>query len=158
MGDILFVTWDGGGNVPPAMGIASELQRRGDTVRVLGHEQQRNMIEKAGLRFEPNSHQHGFSSTTPEPGSAGYIPIGFHQRSKPRGRPAGIRAAPADRPGRDRLHAPNRLACRRAEPHPAGSVGALLLLHRGLEHGLQRTDCPTPRPRSPSHGVAPTWL
>ena len=67
MGDILFVTWDGGGNVPPAIGIASELQRRGESVRVLGHEQQRTMIEKAGLRFEPYSHPHPFSSTTPEP-------------------------------------------------------------------------------------------
>jgi hypothetical protein len=38
MGDILFVTWDGGGNVPPAIGIACELQRRGESVRVLGHE------------------------------------------------------------------------------------------------------------------------
>jgi UDP:flavonoid glycosyltransferase YjiC (YdhE family) len=67
MGDILFVTWDGGGNVPPAIGIACELQRRGESVRVLGHEQQRSMIERAGLRFEPYSHPHAFSSTTPQP-------------------------------------------------------------------------------------------
>ena len=37
MADILFVTWDGGGNVPPALGIARELQRRGHAVRFLGH-------------------------------------------------------------------------------------------------------------------------
>jgi hypothetical protein len=66
MANILFVTWDGGGNLPPAIGIAAELQRRGDAVRFLGHEQQRNVIEKAGLRFEPYSDQHGFSTTTPE--------------------------------------------------------------------------------------------
>jgi UDP:flavonoid glycosyltransferase YjiC (YdhE family) len=66
LANILFVTWDGGGNLPPAIGIAAELQRRGDAVRFLGHEQQRNVIEKAGLRFEPYSEQHGFSTTTPE--------------------------------------------------------------------------------------------
>jgi UDP:flavonoid glycosyltransferase YjiC (YdhE family) len=66
MANILFVTWDGGGNLPPALGIATELQRRGDTVRFLGHAQQRNIIENAGLRFEPYSHQQGFSATTPE--------------------------------------------------------------------------------------------
>ena len=67
MGDILFVTWDGGGNVPPAIGIATELQRRGESVRVLGHEQQRSTIERAGLRFEPYPRGHAFSSTTPVP-------------------------------------------------------------------------------------------
>jgi UDP:flavonoid glycosyltransferase YjiC (YdhE family) len=66
MANILFVTWDGGGNLPPAIGIAAELQRRGETVRFLGHEQQRTIIERAGLRFEPYSPPHGFSSTTPE--------------------------------------------------------------------------------------------
>jgi UDP:flavonoid glycosyltransferase YjiC (YdhE family) len=67
MAYILFVTWDGGGNVPPAIGIAAELQRRGDSVRFLGHEQQRCMIEKIGLRFEPYSHPHRFSGTAPKP-------------------------------------------------------------------------------------------
>ena len=33
MSEILFVTWDGGGNVPPALGIATELAARGHTVR-----------------------------------------------------------------------------------------------------------------------------
>jgi UDP:flavonoid glycosyltransferase YjiC (YdhE family) len=64
--NILFVTWDGGGNVPPALGIAAELQRRGVTVRFLGHERQRSMIERVGLRFEPDSHPHGFSGTAPK--------------------------------------------------------------------------------------------
>jgi hypothetical protein len=41
MSDILFVTWDGGGNLPPAIGIAAELQRLGEVVRMLGHEQLR---------------------------------------------------------------------------------------------------------------------
>lgn len=67
MGDILFVTWDGGGNLPPAIGIAAELQHRGEIVRMLGHEQQRSTIEGAGLRFEPYSHPYTYSTTTPEP-------------------------------------------------------------------------------------------
>jgi hypothetical protein len=29
MASILFVTWDGGGNLPPALGIAAELRERG---------------------------------------------------------------------------------------------------------------------------------
>jgi UDP:flavonoid glycosyltransferase YjiC (YdhE family) len=67
MGDILFVTWEGGGNLPPAIGIAAEVQRRGEIVRMLGHEQQRSPIERAGLRFEPYSHPYIYSTTKPEP-------------------------------------------------------------------------------------------
>jgi len=50
---VVFVTWDGGGNLPPALGIASELVRRGDDVRMLGHEAQRDAISRAGLEFTP---------------------------------------------------------------------------------------------------------
>ena len=51
MARILAVTWDGGGNVPPMLGIAAELQRRGHQVRVLGHPQQRELVVSAGLKF-----------------------------------------------------------------------------------------------------------
>jgi UDP:flavonoid glycosyltransferase YjiC (YdhE family) len=51
MAEILFVTWDGGGNVPPAVGIAAELQRRGHHVRFLGHETQRHAMAASGLAF-----------------------------------------------------------------------------------------------------------
>ena len=51
MARMLVVTWDGGGNVPPMLGIAGELQRRGHQVRVLGHPQQRNVVVSAGLKF-----------------------------------------------------------------------------------------------------------
>lgn len=51
MSNILFVTWDGGGNVPPALGIAAELQRRGHRVRVMGHPVQQPEVEGAGLDF-----------------------------------------------------------------------------------------------------------
>ncbi len=52
MSHVLFVTWDGGGNVPPALAIAAELSSRGDTVRFLGHERQRASVEEHGFRFD----------------------------------------------------------------------------------------------------------
>ena len=51
MSTILFATWDGGGNVPPAVAIASELRRRGHTIRFLGHESQREQLTGAGFAF-----------------------------------------------------------------------------------------------------------
>lgn len=56
MGTVLIVTWDGGGNVDPALGIAAELMRRGHNVRVLGHPQQRGKIEGASFAFQPFTH------------------------------------------------------------------------------------------------------
>jgi UDP:flavonoid glycosyltransferase YjiC (YdhE family) len=53
MADILFVTWDGGGNVPPALEIASALRTRGHTVRFVGHERQRPSLEAAGVEVAP---------------------------------------------------------------------------------------------------------
>jgi UDP:flavonoid glycosyltransferase YjiC (YdhE family) len=49
---VLFVTVDAGGNLPPALGVARELERRGGTARFLGHEIQRSAIEQAGFRFD----------------------------------------------------------------------------------------------------------
>lgn len=48
---ILFVTWDGGGNVVPAVAIARELRSRGDQVRFLGQAGQRAGVERAGFGF-----------------------------------------------------------------------------------------------------------
>ena len=36
MGRILFVTWDGGGNVPPVLALADRLRSRGHAVRAMG--------------------------------------------------------------------------------------------------------------------------
>lgn len=58
MSRILFATWDGGGNVPPALEMAKALRRRGDEVRFLGHAEQRETIVNAGFPFEPYS-KHG---------------------------------------------------------------------------------------------------
>jgi len=41
---ILFVTWGGGGNMPPTVGLAEELRERGDSVRFLGKARQRSRI------------------------------------------------------------------------------------------------------------------
>lgn len=93
MANILFVTWDGGGNLPPALGIATELQRRGDTVRFLGHAQQRNVIENGGLRSSLLAPAGVFRENGGELGSPDHILVGFHGRSKHWVRHAGTRAA-----------------------------------------------------------------
>jgi UDP:flavonoid glycosyltransferase YjiC (YdhE family) len=59
MTDVVFATLDAGGNVPPLLGIAEEVARRGHRVRVLGHEQQRATFEQAGLEF------HGYRNVAP---------------------------------------------------------------------------------------------
>jgi UDP:flavonoid glycosyltransferase YjiC (YdhE family) len=62
MAEILFVTWDGGGNVPPALGIAAELKSRGHGVRVLGHARQQPSLEAAGFEVAPTRHAREFSA------------------------------------------------------------------------------------------------
>jgi UDP:flavonoid glycosyltransferase YjiC (YdhE family) len=62
MADILLVTWDGGGNVPPALGIAAELQRRGHTVRFLGHARQQDSLVAAGFEVAPTREGRPFSA------------------------------------------------------------------------------------------------
>jgi MGT family glycosyltransferase len=46
-----FATWDGGGNVPPAIGIAQELRSRGHDVVFIGYEVQRQRLEAKGYSF-----------------------------------------------------------------------------------------------------------
>ena len=52
MANLLFVTWDGGGNVAPALEIAGALVQRGDRVRFLGQPSQGEAIRNAGFNFE----------------------------------------------------------------------------------------------------------
>ncbi len=59
MTDVVFATLNAGGNVPPRLGVAEEVARRGHRVRVLGHEQQRPTFEQAGLEF------HGYRDVVP---------------------------------------------------------------------------------------------
>lgn len=49
--DVLMVLWDGGGNVPPFLGIGRELVRRGHHVRCLGPEALREPVEREGMAF-----------------------------------------------------------------------------------------------------------
>jgi MGT family glycosyltransferase len=51
MSTFVFVTWNGGGNVTPALGIARALAERQHTVAFLGEETQRGRIEAAGFAF-----------------------------------------------------------------------------------------------------------
>ncbi|GAA4787592.1 hypothetical protein GCM10023200_22320 [Actinomycetospora chlora] len=65
MARILAVTWDGGGNVPPMLGIAAELLGRGHEVRVLGHAAQREAVERTGAEFVPHRHGRAWAPATP---------------------------------------------------------------------------------------------
>lgn len=49
----LFVTFEGGGNVPPVLGVAGRLAARGHHVRVLAEPCLRRAVEEAGARFVP---------------------------------------------------------------------------------------------------------
>lgn len=65
MADFLFVTWDGGGNVPPALGIADELARRGHRTRFLGHQAQRDSLSAAGHEFRAYAEAADFVGSEP---------------------------------------------------------------------------------------------
>jgi UDP:flavonoid glycosyltransferase YjiC (YdhE family) len=61
MSDILFVTWDGGGNVPPAVAMARQLTARGHTVRFLGHASQTAELEDDGVEVVRGRHARPYS-------------------------------------------------------------------------------------------------
>lgn len=73
MADILFCTWDGGGNVPPALGIAAVLQRRGHDVRFLGYRTQQAALEKAGFPAASYTHARPWDPLRPPSGPAGAV-------------------------------------------------------------------------------------
>lgn len=52
-GKFLFVTWDGGGNTPPAYLLAQRLVGRGHRVTVLGDESQAARVHELGGKFMP---------------------------------------------------------------------------------------------------------
>ncbi|MDF1606337.1 glycosyltransferase [Nocardioides sp. YIM 152315] len=64
MSALLFVTWDGGGNVPPATALAHELARRGHAVRFLGHPSQERPLTSQGFAFVRPRHARAFDATT----------------------------------------------------------------------------------------------
>lgn len=60
---LVFAVVDGGGNVPPQVAVARELQARGAQVVVVGHHGIRNRVQAAGLVFEPFSGGRHFDPT-----------------------------------------------------------------------------------------------
>ena len=67
----LFVTMDGGGNLPPALLLAREVTRRGGTARFLGHATQRAAIERAGFAFLPYTAGREYDSAAPRSTASG---------------------------------------------------------------------------------------
>jgi len=66
MSTFVFVTWNGGGNVTPAPGIARALTERRHTVTFLGEETQRRRIEAAGLAFTAYTRRPDWSGAPPQ--------------------------------------------------------------------------------------------
>src|ERR1700736_2185304 len=59
----LFVTFDGGGNLPPELALARRLSSRGHSVRFLGHRSQRAAVEESGFAFSQFEHTPDYDST-----------------------------------------------------------------------------------------------
>jgi MGT family glycosyltransferase len=66
MSTFIFVTWNGGGNVTPALGIARALAERRHTVAFLGEETQRRRIEAAGLAFTAYTRRPDWDGAPPQ--------------------------------------------------------------------------------------------
>jgi UDP:flavonoid glycosyltransferase YjiC (YdhE family) len=64
---ILWVVFDGGGNIPPQLAVARALRARGADVRVLGHQGVRNRVEDAGFPFETFTTGGHFDATVRHP-------------------------------------------------------------------------------------------
>ena len=73
MSRIVFVTWNGGGNLLPALGIGRELDRRGHCVAFVGQQAQRRAIEAAGFPFA--AYPHEASPGGAPPTAAGRLPL-----------------------------------------------------------------------------------
>ena len=52
MSRVLFVTWDGAGNLVPTLGLAQRLSRRAHDVRVLGDRSIDDRCGRDGWQFE----------------------------------------------------------------------------------------------------------
>jgi MGT family glycosyltransferase len=61
MARIAFITWDGGGNVPPAVGLAQALLARGHAVHFFGYHSQRGAFAARGLGFSALDKSGAFS-------------------------------------------------------------------------------------------------
>ncbi len=61
--NVLCVTWDGAGNMPPLLGVARRLSADGVRVRVLGHRRSQEWVESTGSSFVPYAATHDLDST-----------------------------------------------------------------------------------------------
>ena len=52
----LFVLWDGGGTIPPALALARQVVKAGHTVRVLGPQSIKEKVKSSGADFSPYLH------------------------------------------------------------------------------------------------------
>jgi UDP:flavonoid glycosyltransferase YjiC (YdhE family) len=64
---ILFVVFDGGGNIPPQLAVARSLRARGAEVRFLGHHGVRRRVEAEGFPFETFKSGTNFDPTVQQP-------------------------------------------------------------------------------------------
>ena len=94
MADILFVTWDGGGNVPPALEVAAELAARGHETRFLGHASQQAELQAAGHGFTAYTRANDFVGR--EPASLPRLIRLFSDRGMGHDLLAEVRDRPAD--------------------------------------------------------------
>jgi UDP:flavonoid glycosyltransferase YjiC (YdhE family) len=138
MARILAVTWDGGGNVPPMLGIARELRRRGHHVRVLGHPQQRDVVDSAGLDFVEYRHARPWSPNVAATGPRFLLRFLFAVFTDP-GAGTDVSDQMAREPADLALVDSMRLASIRAA-ECAGVPTAVLMhtLHRYHTHGWSR--------------------
>src|SRR5215470_5742974 len=65
MSTFVLVTWNGGGNLTPALGIAHALAERRHTVTFLGEDTQRRRVEAAGLAFTAYTRRPDWDGTPP---------------------------------------------------------------------------------------------
>jgi UDP:flavonoid glycosyltransferase YjiC (YdhE family) len=65
--DVLTVTFDAGGNVPPFLGLGQELRRRGHGTRCLGPRSIQAAVERAGMGFWPLEHGAVFDPLARQP-------------------------------------------------------------------------------------------
>ena len=64
---VLFVVFDGGGNIPPQLAVARALRARGAEVRFLGHHGIRRRVEADGFPFETFTSGTTFDPTVQQP-------------------------------------------------------------------------------------------
>lgn len=94
MSSFCFVTWDGGGNVPPALTLALELQGRGHQVRFVGHPSQATRFAAAGIDFTAYGSARHFDARDPGT-SLAFLRL-FADRALGRDVRASLSSRPAD--------------------------------------------------------------